>query len=738
MVKKRKYLDDGNLTVLKVNSEGIPHTTLSDVAVSASRLPKAKATDENINRYAQAVAEGKLKLTQIPDTELRNKVRAKPIVDQIIKDRDKTAGPIAAATIGMPATIIGGISALPYLPTVFNAIGQPATTVVNAANKAGVIKNTATLAKVAKHLDTGVDIAGSIEGLYNAATDNGIKKTVRLAREGDYLGAIKSGAIDAVDIIGASTLGLKGRNTLRQLGKFREENNIKNIKDLNHYLYNRKLQRLAKNNNGNLFPDLSQERAAETVANLRNDNNTVRRNLEDLSDEQLRDVQLGAEGADFDINYATERLAENPRDSYYRRILANAQQRRNEFINLYGDDVANRSRRIRYFGAMPTEASNINDLDLEGLRSLRRDISYERGAIDYNTRMLNEARAANNTRDIDYYQRDIGDRNYALERFRRLYGDDVETRVEDLIQNYVGRPRTVHHLDLANEDIANIPFNEFHIEDPAWSTSPLAESYPYGKGAVRTSEGKTIHYLDQPSVEDISRIQREIDNKPQIINTNNGKMSLYPDVNVFAKNITPRDVRGAYYKDLTPSEVTAKLNADFNSIPHGGQAALTSHYALSTDSYPLFIKDALARQARNEGYFDLVTDDNGNPVYQLLNKMGKTVRHNKELDVTDLVKRQQEYINYAKSKTGLPISDALYYGDQIAVPAVRFIKYRLGGSVNRHSLKDGGIYIQPSHRGRFTALKERTGHSTSWYKEHGTPAEKKMAIFADNAKHWNH
>lgn len=50
----------------------------------------------------------------------------------------------------------------------------------------------------------------------------------------------------------------------------------------------------------------------------------------------------------------------------------------------------------------------------------------------------------------------------------------------------------------------------------------------------------------------------------------------------------------------------------------------------------------------------------------------------------------------------------------------------------------GTIHIKPENRGKFTALKERTGHSATWFKEHGTPAQKKMAIFALNAKHWKH
>ena len=55
------------------------------------------------------------------------------------------------------------------------------------------------------------------------------------------------------------------------------------------------------------------------------------------------------------------------------------------------------------------------------------------------------------------------------------------------------------------------------------------------------------------------------------------------------------------------------------------------------------------------------------------------------------------------------------------------------------SYAEGGqIHIKPENRGKFTALKERTGHSASWFKEHGTPAQKKMATFALNARKWHH
>ena len=52
-------------------------------------------------------------------------------------------------------------------------------------------------------------------------------------------------------------------------------------------------------------------------------------------------------------------------------------------------------------------------------------------------------------------------------------------------------------------------------------------------------------------------------------------------------------------------------------------------------------------------------------------------------------------------------------------------------------LKKGGkspIHIKKENRGKFNALRDRTGKSASWFKAHGTPAQKKMAVFALNSK----
>lgn len=62
--------------------------------------------------------------------------------------------------------------------------------------------------------------------------------------------------------------------------------------------------------------------------------------------------------------------------------------------------------------------------------------------------------------------------------------------------------------------------------------------------------------------------------------------------------------------------------------------------------------------------------------------------------------------------------------------------YREGGSIK---YADGGsIHIKPSHKGRFTAYKERTGKTTEEALHSSNPHVRQMANFARNAAKWHH
>ena len=100
-------------------------------------------------------------------------------------------------------------------------------------------------------------------------------------------------------------------------------------------------------------------------------------------------------------------------------------------------------------------------------------------------------------------------------------------------------------------------------------------------------------------------------------------------------------------------------------------------------------------------------------------------------------------------KSGRKVADAIddvFMGDDAItrIPAkyiTGFYKTQMkkqGGILKRVESGKSGIHIKPENRGKFTALKKRTGKSSTWYKEHGTPAQKKMAVFALNARKWKH
>lgn len=64
---------------------------------------------------------------------------------------------------------------------------------------------------------TALDVAGTIDGVRNFVSDNGVSKTIRLAKEGDTWGAVKSGIGDVFDIASIGDLYTGSKAALKYL-----------------------------------------------------------------------------------------------------------------------------------------------------------------------------------------------------------------------------------------------------------------------------------------------------------------------------------------------------------------------------------------------------------------------------------------------------------------------------------------------------------------------------------------
>lgn len=73
------------------------------------------------------------------------------------------------------------------------------------------------------------------------------------------------------------------------------------------------------------------------------------------------------------------------------------------------------------------------------------------------------------------------------------------------------------------------------------------------------------------------------------------------------------------------------------------------------------------------------------------------------------------------------------YPNSVTLPEVVITPKALGGNL----FAKGGIHIKPSHRGRLTKLKARTGKTEAELYNDGNPAHKKMVVFARNARKWH-
>lgn len=115
---------------------------------------------------------------------------------------------------------------------------------------------------------------------------------------------------------------------------------------------------------------------------------------------------------------------------------------------------------------------------------------------------------------------------------------------------------------------------------------------------------------------------------------------------------------------------------------------------------------------------------------QNLKNQGVDIYHSMDW-IDTLPDETRNYVNFILRGKDGP-ADLTNDAFQIALPN------RFDAFPEANAFKYGGIHIKKKNRGKFTALKKRTGKSASWFKAHGTPAQKKMAVFELNARKWKH
>ena len=181
-----------------------------------------------------------------------------------------------------------------------------------------------------------------------------------------------------------------------------------------------------------------------------------------------------------------------------------------------------------------------------------------------------------------------------------------------------------------------------------------------------------------------------------------------------------------------------KGNALFKKTPKKGTfgggsfegAGASGNFPIINDYSSLTFNEAFDKAYKNkekefkygEKYYN--TEKETNPIREVNNRFVGNSKDRAKLKATD---------NYQYT-----VGPVNLYGLE-TVPFVEQSPFAYGGLLDMNNqYSDGGkIYIKPENRGKFTALKERTGKSATWFKEHGTPAQKKMATFALNAAKWH-
>ena len=153
------------------------------------------------------------------------------------------------------------------------------------------------------------------------------------------------------------------------------------------------------------------------------------------------------------------------------------------------------------------------------------------------------------------------------------------------------------------------------------------------------------------------------------------------------------------------------------------------------DTYKTVYHPTFSDESIYSGRYDLLHNSRGVVGGKWLENPNRFIPSPSKRNI-DSIRETANYISVAEPN-GLQIRDE--YGRWPIINGTVFGGVLPQVDISPKVYSNGGsIHIKPENRGKFTALKERTGHSATWFKQHGTPSQRKMATFALNARKWKH
>lgn len=310
----------------------------------------------------------------------------------------------------------------------------------------------------------------------------------------------------------------------------------------------------------------------------------------------------------------------------------------------------------------------------------------------------------------------------------------------------------------------------------------LDPSVPSAKGTIRT-----------PDVVIATRDPRKAVPTANSLNTSNIESTVKETIkNYFVGNLSDDEVRRRLYHNLAPYGYTHTIARLESAIKNNTSHEFDRRHKNDRDRQDIWAEYLGIPEEERKALFDsstsILRDSQYSPsVGKEQNIKYKAISNPSEADVRDLIQHAEvlpigknkvvaggighalgrytighnydnkgEYVSYYDKwdlnpfsnagddlslGIGKPVNiyDRIYLDDYYGLPE----EYRgstyipeLTVTANKHA-NGGKIHIKPSHRGRLTELKKRTGKSEAELYKTGGPAVRKMITFARSARKWN-